>query len=344
MLAFISIGFLFYKILRIKFIPMKKTIKIFLSFNLLLLLLLANVNAQSVSRNECFPFEKLSSEQRTKAEALLLKALDGEALYTIIGGLKPMSSSFQSIRVQVDLPRIELAEAEKAINELGSKKEEELSSAEKSRLNQAKQTVERKESLEKINETKEIFEYWRCGDQLFADIHHYSQVYEGKRFFDTVVFSRPSLQRMLTEKADFFSRIGITPASHPLEVLFAVEYNQSSQRFAGYGYLFGYPDYAVRFFVQASDDEKFTGKFVERSFLSLPTFAGQNRFVYATPKGHVENEVDKELKAKAVKIFNEYKRRRDEYIGDGKKGVVAMMRDWFCDSNGQCQLSNAKIN
>lgn len=307
-------------------------------------LLLVGINAQGVSRNECFPFEKLSAEQQKKSEELLLKALDSEALYTIIGGLKPMSSSFQPFRVLVDLPRVTLEEAEKTISELGSKKEEELSSAEKGKLATAKQTIERKESFEKVIETKKIFEKWRCGDEILADIHHYAQVYEGKRFFDAVVFSRPSLQKMLTEKADFFTRIGITSASHPLEVLLAVEYNQSSQRFAGYGYLFGYPDYAVRFFVEASDDEKFTGKFVQRDFLSLPTFGGQNRFVYATPKGHVENEADKELKAKAEKIFNEYKRRRDEYIGEGKKGVVAMLRDWFCNSNGQCSPSNAKFN
>lgn len=323
---------------------MNKYMKLILSFNLFILLLLVNVNAQSVTPNECFPFEKLSAEQRKKSEELLLKALDSEALYTIIGGLKPMSSSFQPFRVQVDLPRISLEEAQKTISELGTKKEDELSPAEKGKLATAKQAVERKEMFEKVIETKKIFEQWRCGDELYADMHHYAQAYEGKRFFDAVVFSRPSLRKMLTEKSDFFTRIGITPGSHPLEVLFAVEYNQSSQRFAGYGYLFGYPDYAVRFFVQASDEEKFTGKFVERSFLSLPTFGGQNRFVYATPKGHVENEADKELKAKAEKIFNEYTRRRNEYIGEGKKGVVAMMRDWFCNSNGQCAISNVKLN
>lgn len=321
-------------------------LKVLLFINFLIIFSVISLPAQAlgVPRNECFSFEKLPPEQRKKAEELLLKALDGESLYTIVGGLKPMSSSFQSFRLSVDLPRMGLTDAEKAIGELGSKKAEELSQADKSRLSQAKQTIERKEILEKIVEAKAIFEQWRCGDEFFADIQHYAQVYEGKRYYDTIVFSRPRLKQMITEKIDFFSRIGITPNSHPLEVLYAVEYNQTSQRFAGYGYLFGYPDYAVRFFVQASDDEKFTGKFVERDFISLPTIAGENRFVYVVPKGHVQNEADRNLKAKAEKIFNEYKRRRDEYIGEGKKGVVEMMRNWLCDTGGKCAISNAKFN
>ncbi len=316
---------------------MKKIIKTVFLFNLLFLFLISGLQAQSVARLECFPFEKLPAEERKTAEELLLKALDSEALYTIVGGLKPMSGGFQSFQMQVNLSRVEFNEAEKNVSELEAKTAEGLTPAEKSRLNQAKQTIERKQVLDKINETKNIFAHWRCGEELFADVQHFSRVFEGKRYFDTIVFSRSSLRRKLSEKADFFSRLGILSNSHPLEVLYAVEYNETSSRFAGYGYLFGYPDYAVRFFVQAADEERFTGKFVERSFISLPTFAGENRFVYAAPKDHTQNEFDKNLRARAEPVFNEYKRRRAEYIGEGKKGVVEMMRDWFCGADGRCQ-------
>lgn len=62
-----------------------------------------------VARQDCFPFERLSPVEREKAEALLLKALDSEALYTIIGNLKPMSSGFGEMRFPVkkmDLPQL----------------------------------------------------------------------------------------------------------------------------------------------------------------------------------------------------------------------------------------------
>lgn len=324
-------------------IPMKLILKINLFICLLILFFSTALQAQNASRKDCFSFEKLPPEQRQKAETLLLKALDGESLYTLVGGLKPMSSSFQSFEVDVNLPRLETAEAEKIIAALGAKKAEDLSAEEKSRLSQAKRAIERGQSLTRIAEMKMIFEHWRCGDEIYADMQHYAQTYEGKRHFDTVVFSRPSLRKMIAEKTDFFSRLGIVPESHPLEVLYAVEYNQTSARFGGYGYLFGYPDYAVRFFVQSSDEEKFTGKFVERSFISLPTFAGENRFVYAVPKGYIETETDKTLRKKTENIFNEYKRRRAQYIGEGKKGAVEMLRDWFCVSPESCSPSNVKF-
>jgi hypothetical protein len=318
---------------------MKSYLKAFLSINLFFLFFVTLTQAQSAARSDCFPFEKLPPEQRKAAEDLLLKALDSEALYTIVGGLKPISGGFHSFQAQENLPRVEFSEAEKAVRELGEKKAEDLTAPEKSRLNQARQAVERKQTLDKIAETKNIFAYWRCGDDLFADVQHYARVFDGKRHYDTTVFSRSSLRQKISEKADFFSRLGILPNSHPLEVLYAVEYNETSMRFAGYGYLFGYPDYAVRFFVQSSDEERITGKFVERSFVSLPTVRGENRFVYAVPKNHIENEADKALRAKAEPIFNEYKRRRAEYIGEGKKGVVEMMRDWFCNAQNQCSMA-----
>src|SRR5262245_27434062 len=58
------------------------------------------------SRCECFPMERLPADLRAKSEALLLKALDSEALYTIIGSLKPMSSGFASFKFSVERPDV----------------------------------------------------------------------------------------------------------------------------------------------------------------------------------------------------------------------------------------------
>lgn len=283
-------------------------------------------------RSECFPFEKLSPEKRKTAEELLLKAIDSEALYTIVGGMKPMSNGFASAEFSVrEIRGISETEALDLVKKYPNEEAKKgISEAEKRKLSLAESFLKRQNSLRKIDETREILGHFRCGDNIFADIQHYAKTFEGKRFTDSVIFNRTSLKKMLKEKSDFFVRFGVTENSHPLQVLYAVEYDETGARFGGYGYLFGYPDYAVKFFVQAADEEEFTGKFVERDFYSIPTFSNPtNRFVYAVPKGHVENETDKELKAKALKVFEEYKKRRDQYIGDGKKGVVEMMRDWL---------------
>jgi hypothetical protein len=297
------------------------------------------VSAQTVPRSECFPFERLAPEMRERAEALLLKALDSEALYTIAGDLKPMSSGFQSFRVETRLPRQSEAEAEKNMQSLGARKADELTDDEKRQLAAAKQTLERRGALSQIAETREILEKWRCGDALFADVQHFANVFEGKRFVEAVIFNRAALRRKLNEKAEFFSRWGVTANSHPLEVLYAVEYDKTVARFGGYGFLFGYPDYGVRFFVEAAASEEFTGKFVERDFYSIPTFAREtNAFVWAVPKNHVETDADKNMRARAEKILAEYKTRRARFVGAGKPGVVEMMRDWFCDRQNQCAL------
>jgi hypothetical protein len=258
-------------------------------------------------RSECFLFEKLSPEKRKIAEELLLKALDSEALYTIVSDLKPMSSGFTNFQTETRLPRDE------------------------------KKAEERRVTLAKINDTREILRHFKCGENLFADIHHFAKSFEGKRFSDVVIFNRSNLAAMLKSKSVFFERWAITENSHPLQVLYAVDYDETGARFGGYGYLFGYPDYAIRFFVQAADEEDFSGKFVERDFFSNPTFSSpKNGFVYAVPKGQTETEADKVLKAKATKVFDEYKLRREKYIGEGKKGVIEMIRDWLCDEKKSC--------
>jgi hypothetical protein len=306
----------------------------------------AAVAQTSAARAECFPFETLAPAERRQAEELLLKALDGEALYTIVGGVKPMSSGFQTFRLQTSLPRVERAEAEKAVAELAAKRAEELTDDEKRRLSQSKQAIERGETLEKIAATRRILEKWRCGGdaEIFADVQHFAREFEGRRFFEAVVFSRRALRQMLGEKADFFSRWGATENSHPLAVLYAVEYEETTARNAGYGYLFGYPDNAVRFFVEAANEENLTGKFVERDFYSIPTFAREtNGFVYAVPKNYAERETDKNLRARAERILSAYKKRRAEYVGEGKRGVVEMLRDWFCAA-GKCSPQTARLD
>jgi hypothetical protein len=258
-------------------------------------------------RSECFPFEKFSPEKRKVAEELLLKALDSEALYTIVSDLKPMSSGFTNFQTEIRIPRDE------------------------------KKAEERRNTLAKINDTREILRHFKCGENIFSDIYHFAKSFEGKRFSDAVMFNRSNLSAMLKSKSAFFERWAITENSHPLQVLYAVDYDETGARFGGYGYLFGYPDYAIRFFVQAADEEDFSGKFVERDFFSNPTFSSpKNGFVYAVPKGQTETEVDKTLKTKAMKIFEDYKTRREKYIGEGKKGVTEMIRDWLCNEKKTC--------
>jgi hypothetical protein len=258
--------------------------------------------AAGASRCECFPTERLPADLRAKSEALLLKALDSEALYTIIGGLKPMSSGFASFKFSVEKP-----------------------------------------DLAQIEETRRLLSVWRCGEELYADVQHFAAIYDDEktkekiRFAEAVVFNRPALAGKIGQYPDFFAPYGITLNAHPMEVLMTIEHNQPGPRWRGLGYLFGFPLYAVDFFVAAGEGEQRTGKFVERDFYSIPTFVAEERhFVWAVPKGHVEREEDRAIKSRAALILAEYQKRRARYVGPGKRGVVKMLRDWLNDGRDRC--------
>lgn len=131
----------------------------------------------------------------------------------------------------------------------------------------------------------------------------------------------------------------------------AVEYDPTPARLRGYGYLFGYPEYAVDFFVQASitqtEREKNHAPGVEtlvpRDFVSLPTTRGERRFVYAVPKGHLANDADRLLRTAAETMFADYSARRARHIrGESPSGVLALVREWFDDGKGDVRPSNAR--
>ncbi len=259
--------------------------------------------AQGVPKEQCFPIEQLPESQRKSAEELFLKLTDSEALYTVIGAVKPMSGGYTTFKLPAD-------------------------------------------SLEAntIDEARRFLAVFHCGSDLFATVHHFARLFPGKdtktleRYFDGVVFNRIGLRRTILAHKDFFIPLGLSENAHPMEVLMAIEYLEGPSRFRGLGYLYGYPDYAVDFFVSASRQQTFTGVFVPRDFVSNPTFARADRgVVYAVEKGATEREADKQFRAQLGPILEEYKRRRNEYIGEGKPGVIALLRDWFCQS-GTCQL------
>lgn len=269
------------------------------------------IAAQSsgVPRRDCFPLETLPAELRAKSEALLLKALDSEALYTIAGGLKPMSSGFASFKLNIEKPDLTEIEATRAML-VAWRCGDDL----------------------------------HAGVHHFAKVYDDDKTKEKIRFAEALVIHRPALTEAIKQYSDFFAPYGVTPNAHPIETLMAVEYSANGPRWRGYGYLFGFPHSAVDFFVAAGEEQERTGKFVERDFYSIPSFVADKRqFVWAVPKGNAETDEDRAIKARAGLILAEYKKRRARYIGPGKRGVVELLRDWFDDGTGRCSARNARL-
>lgn len=260
--------------------------------------------AQGVPCSECFPIDQLEPRLRPQAEQLMLRMLDRESLYTVISGLKPMSSGFASVVYGAE-PLDETA-------------------------------------YQQLVDLRTILRQFRCGDDLYADMMVFRRVSDGKKTAHAIVVNIPAMRAVIRQYADFFAKLGITENSHPMEVVMAVEHAEPSDRHRGYGYLFGYPKYAVDFFVQAAEHQQRTGEFVERDFFHVPTYEREtNLFVWAVPKGHIPNSEDLAIRARAEQILQAYRARREQFIGEGKQGVVELLRDWLRGGDGNCHLKNA---
>lgn len=262
----------------------------------------AIVSAAAVSCSECLVLDKLPPELRRKSEELLLRALDGEGLYTLVSGLKPMSAGMVSFTFPAVDP-----------------------------------------DLKEVEEARQAIAAWKCGDSILATIFSFHQTYNGKRTADLAVIHPESFSKMLGLFGPFFRAFGLTPSAHPLEALIAIENDPGVARLEGQGYFFGYPEYAVRWFAEAEAHRRKTGEFVPRDFRSFETFSRAERgVVWAVAKGAVERAEDRAFGQAVKPILEAYRRRRARYIGDGKPGVAALLRDWYRGPNNQCSVDFAR--
>lgn len=230
-----------------------------------------------ISKQHARAYRKLSQAERNKADTLLLNALDHEALYTLLDTLKPISS--------VKLLRLPLL------------------SKQKQRVDSANMALESWARIAK--------------NMQFPDLRFILQPFErneGEDKYVEIYAVRPSvLEKKIQEQAAFYRRIGLAQAATAETVLAVTEYETKYNRWRSYGYLFGYPSYAIDFFVEAGKQQDSTGKFVPRDFFAIPVQAGNTGyFTYAIPKGHNTGQTDSVILQKATQTLNNYLTQREK--------------------------------
>lgn len=209
---------------------------------------------------------------------LLHEALDGEALYTVAGGLKPLSTGFWSGRFSVESP-----------------------------------------DLSELERIRAAVALWRS-DELYADVQVFATAHDGSRSIEAYVVDRRALAGMIERTAAFWSPLGVTPTTHPAEVVAIVDRLPRADRWRAYGHLFGYPAYAIDFFVDAGERARETGAQVgpgkDREFYHVPTFAkAEGAFTWAVPLGHVERAEDVEVRALAGETLDRFRTVRERVHG-----------------------------
>ncbi|MCK0159994.1 hypothetical protein [Allomuricauda sp. F6463D] len=248
--------------------------------------------------SSCAPASRGTSSKRVTAtvgfdaalaDSILKVGLDHEALYTLVSGIKPMSSL-----IGFTLPfEIDSAQLIKG---------------------HAIDLEKKAKHVEKIKRYTSVLKGLDLQDLDFVLVPFSAQS-DSIKSFQINVIRKSRLEQVIDDHLDFFAYMGIVPGTDPGIVLSTVENQEQIIRLRAYGYLFGYPDYAVDFFVEAYHQSQQTKTFVERDFFQIPVFTRKTgHFVYAMPKTHTPTETDSVLFRRAMKVLDRYKDIRPQYF------------------------------
>lgn len=244
-------------------------------------------------------YRKLTHEDKRLIDTLLLSALDHEALYTLLDTLKPISS--------VKMVRYPIAP----------------DSMRKPGMVAKVKNPMHLDSLDKYYLLSNVL----SGPKVEFTMIPFKASDKENKNIQLYAVRKSTLQNLIAEQADFFGQFGITKYTPAQTVINIIEGAQAYDRWRGYGYLFGYPNHAVDFFVEAGISQDSTGKFVERQFFHMPVFAGNSgHFTYALPKDYAPVDVDSAIYHKANNKLAEYKLNREKWVGRQKLKTVKILR------------------
>ncbi|RPD44333.1 hypothetical protein DNI29_21750 [Hymenobacter sediminis] len=231
----------------------------------------------------------LSAADERLADSLLTLALDNEALYTLLGDLKPMSS-VTTLYLPVARPDSVPATRHRAFD-----------------------ATQQQAALARLAR------YQRAVDALhFPDLSFvllpFRMADHGKRAMQINVYRHSGVRKMIAANQEFFGQWGFAPEVAPSVLLATIEYEERPLRYRAYGYLFGYPRAAVDFFVMAGEQQQPGKGIVPRRFFQIPVHsAREGHFVYALPKDQSPSDADSALYHRAVPVLERYRQLRPRY-------------------------------
>lgn len=271
---------------------------------------------------QAFPeYDLLNKKDQQIADSIISYALDHEALFSLIGDLKPISS----IGFSLSFPLVK--EDDKNSNSSNTNKPEQQDS---------------QQYVKEIVQWNRILNALSFGDYKFI-LLPFKHVWNENRQMQILICRKDLIDELIEKKSSFFNQWGFVPGFDPSIILTAVEFENPNNRYRAYGYLFGYPDDSVNFFVNASINYQKNKKFIERDFFNIPVFTQEKGyFTYAKPKGSKPNEDDLLILKEASIVLEEYKSIRSNFINEeGRLLGVELFRAWWRQKLNQ-QYSQTK--
>lgn len=248
----------------------------------------------------------MTEEQAHLLDSILQFGLDHEALYTLIGDVKPMSSL-----VSFYYP---IANTDSSLKTKG----------------QVLDVKAKQPYLKKIQTIQKLMAQLNFPDLDFVVLPYQSAQGE-MRIVQLSVVRVSKLDSLLQKQQSFFGQFGLVPGADPVVVLSMIEGADRYERNRGYGYLFGYPDHAIDFFIDATETYDKTGDFVKRNFFNIPAYAGREGFfVYANASDYKPSIIDSTIYYKSQSILEDYSKSRSKYLNsDSTVRAYKLLQDYY---------------
>lgn len=248
-------------------------------------------------------YKKMSVKEKAAADTLLTYALNHEALYSLLDTLKPMSS--------VKFLRLQLAKDSTMIPGIAD-------------------VSKNKKAIDSLAFYAQLCKKLSSKEHKFVLIP-FERTEKSIRNIEIYAVNLQTFSKVIRQHLSFFAQFGITEETDPAQVITLIEYEHKYDRWRGYGYLFGYPDNAVDFFVQAGKEEDSTGKFVKRKFFHIPVNAAPSGyFTYAVPQNYQTTAGDSAIHKAGIKSLNRYKSIKSKYQ---QKASMQAVKLWQKEQN-----------
>lgn len=242
-------------------------------------------SCKSTSNLQSSHLNIFNKQEKEILEYIIEKGLQREAIYTIYSPIKPMST-IGDYRVDY---KLEYSDSKF------------------------------KAQIDTINLLESIVENSKFKPIEFQ-IYPFNSTWDSIRTYHFCVLRKDLVSKLLEDKKDFFSSLSINQDTDYKTMLIKIENANMPDRYRALGYLFGYPDYAVDFFVEASVKGKESGELVPRQFFQIPTLKSKTgHFVYALPLDYKIGQADSLLYKKAEETLEKFKRERAKQ--SFKKGI-----------------------
>lgn len=149
---------------------------------------------------------------------------------------------------------------------------------------------------------------WLSQDSVFLFLPLRNDSPPGRGMVSIMAVNQERFKKELAGNPEFWSSKGLDPTQCPSVVLAEIETYDVSNRHRAFGYLYGYPHYAVSFFVEAHESLYQAGVELPRSFFTIPVYSGmEGKFIYAYPGDQQPREEDLELLEKAETVLEEFR-------------------------------------